>query len=313
MAQPKISPSKTKFLSLLRIFGLLVGAIPYMLGMLVTRPEFTTPEHYHNTVLNFTERGVVFFAFAIVLNLLIWSINHRQKSLKSTLTILFLGMVFLAILAKSKTTYSSIPGAFISILMLLALLPLKHSLKVQANWRLHLACTLFSSFWIAITSLTIFYAESPFFTPVVNIMMGAPLLALYALLDSVAPILLSIAAGSFGAVYGLLGMQIFENKVVVKPELNGTPKNAVVSEIPTWYTNIVIILITVPPITLGLMAVEGFLPPMFRLAYAGIAGAILLQSRCRVGQTPQKSFSKGAYITILLLVAFFIFLGALPA
>jgi hypothetical protein len=259
--------------------------------------------------VSFTERSLVFFAFGILINLLIGAINRRKKNLRSTLTILLLGATFLVMLTKAKYTYVAIPGAFFSLLILMALLPLQEALKMQKKWGRHATCVISTSVFIALTSITVHYAESPFFGFVIGVISASPQIAFSSLLDSFAPIMLSLAAGCLGAVYGLLGSQSFEERATPRPELNGLPTPQTVSDIPIWYSNIVVILLTIPPITLGLMAVEDMLPSLFRFAYFGITVPIVLQSRCRDSQVPHRNFTKGSYFTALILVVFFISLG----
>lgn len=293
----------------LALLGVCVGAVPYILGPLVARPQFTTPEHYRFTIEHYTERSVVFFAFVILLNLLIGTINRRKKTIGSTLTILLLGLTFLVVLAKAKYTYQTIPGAFFSLLVIMALLPLQSSLRMQKKWRRHATCVIFTSFFIAISSITIHYAESPFFGLIVGVITLSPEVAFSSLLNSMAPILLALAGGALGAVYGLLGTNIYEHASNVRPELNGTPQSTVISDIPIWYATIVMILLSLPPISLGLLAVEDMLPGVFRFAYCGIAIPVVLQSQCRDSKIPHRNFTKGAYFAVLILLVFLITLG----
>jgi len=275
----------------------------------VARPQFTSAEHFKYTVEHYTERSVVFFAFVILLNLLIGAINRRKKTMVSTLTILLLGLIFLVVLAKAKYTYQTIPGAFFSLLVIMALLPMESSLRMQKKWRRHATCTLFTSFLIAVASITTHYAESPFFGFIVGVITLSPVFAFSSLLDSLAPILLAVAGGSLGAVYGLLGTDIYEQRYKAKPDLNGSLTTTVTSNIPIWYANIVMILLAIPPISLGLLAVEDMLPGIYRFAYCGIAIPVVLQSRCRSSQIPHTNFTKGAYFAVLILIVFFISLG----
>jgi hypothetical protein len=180
---------------------------------------------------------------------------------------------------------------------------------MQKKWRRHVACVIFTAFFIALTSLTVHYSESPFFGFAIAILAPSPQIALSSLIEALPPIMLSIAAGCLGAVYGLLGTHTFEETANLRPELNGTPEPEIISDIPIWYTSVVVILLAIPPITLGLMAVQGFLPGMYRFAYGGIAGPVVLNSLCRHGQLPQRNFTKGAYFTVLILLVFFVVLG----
>jgi hypothetical protein len=296
---------------LLLILRISIGMIPYIIGLLLVKPAMLDRNSYHLTVTNFTERSVIFFAFALSLNCLILAIKKQPKTLINTFVILVIGSLFLVILAKANTTYRTIPGAFILILILTSLLPLQNSFKISKSWTPYATTTLLTNFTIALTSITIHYAEFALFIPLLGLSKLSKEIFISGAIEAISPLLLALCAGCLGSIADLGSVtKLLETRTSPKHSTSQNGTNPInITNAPNWYTDLTIMLLAIPPFILGLMSIQGLISTYLRFSYIGILGAVILQTRFRNGRIAKTNFTTASLLITFTVFIYFLLLG----
>jgi hypothetical protein len=276
-----------------------IGLLPYVLGLLVARPVTLEPAIY-----GYTERSLSFFAFVFFLHAFVICMGRIQlKRAKSSrpikihhyaaLVVSVIGL--LASLTKAKSTLINITGSFSLLLLLLALLPIKKRLLQKKAWKSYFYATIAVTLCAALASFTVHYAESPLFVLAVALLSLNSSIVLDALTQAAGPLLLIITAAALGTIAHLLPLISTEQEK---------------SQAPIWYSDVTIVLLMIPPTVLGLLAVVGVIPQIFRFAYAGILPVVLLQQKYRKGRLPLPGFTSATTNFTLIIILLFLTLGA---